>query len=177
VLLPTTIGHPGEHRDRGSRRIGTAAALGPSSSQGGRRCRAPRPRCDMADDSQRARRSKTLLDHLIAHRDFTWLGAEHDKVAHFLTTTSVGREELPRLTFGRGTDVTVRYFPEELPVGVSLDGRSHGSCSCCPSQWPTTSECSYVDTPNCFARCPPGRFVCSFRRLSRGGRRLRIGVS
>jgi hypothetical protein len=24
-----------------------------------------------------------LLDHLIAHRTFTWLGAEQDKVAHF----------------------------------------------------------------------------------------------
>src|SRR4030095_7817841 len=61
-----------------------------------------------------------LLDHLIAHRGFTWLGAEQDKVAHFLTTTSVRREELPRLTFGRGADVTVRYFPDKPPVGVAL---------------------------------------------------------
>ena len=66
-----------------------------------------------------------MLDHIIAHRDITWLGAEHDKVAHFLTTTSLRREELPRLTFGRGADVTVRYFPDKLPIGVSLDGRSH----------------------------------------------------
>ena len=66
-----------------------------------------------------------LLDHLIAHRTYTWLGAEQDKVAHFLATASVRREELPRLTFGRGSDVTVRYFPDKLPVGVSLDGRSH----------------------------------------------------
>ena len=66
-----------------------------------------------------------LLDHLIAHRAFTWLGAEQDKVAHFLATTSIRREELPRLTFGRGADVTVRYFPDKLPVGVSPDGRSH----------------------------------------------------
>ena len=66
-----------------------------------------------------------MLDHIIAHRDITWLGAEQDKVAHFLTTTSLRREELPRLTFGRGADVTVRYFPDKLPIGVSLDGRSH----------------------------------------------------
>jgi hypothetical protein len=66
-----------------------------------------------------------MLDHIIAHRDFTWLGAEQDKVAHFLTTTSLRREELPRLTFGRGADITVRYFPDKLPIGVSLDGRSH----------------------------------------------------
>jgi hypothetical protein len=45
---------------------------------------------------------------------------EHDKVAHFLTTTSLRREELPRLTFGRGADITVRYFPDKLPIGVSL---------------------------------------------------------
>ena len=66
-----------------------------------------------------------MLDHIIAHRDITWLGAEHDKVAHFLTTMSLRREELPRLTFGRGADVTVRYFPDKLPIGVSLDGRCH----------------------------------------------------
>src|SRR5262245_39122997 len=53
-----------------------------------------------------------LLDHLIAHRDVTWLGAEQDKVAHFLTSTSVRRDELPRLTFGRGPDITARYFPD-----------------------------------------------------------------
>ena len=66
-----------------------------------------------------------MLDHIIAHRNFTWLGAEQDKVAHFLTTTSLRREELPRLAFGRGPDVTVRYFPDKLPIGVSPDGRSH----------------------------------------------------
>jgi hypothetical protein len=66
-----------------------------------------------------------LLDHLIAHRDLTWLGAEQDKVAHFLTTTSLRQEELPRLTFGRGTDVNVRYFPDKCPIGVSGDGRHH----------------------------------------------------
>ena len=63
-----------------------------------------------------------MLDHIIAHRNFTWLGAEQDKVAHFLTTTSLRREELPRLAFGRGPDVTVRYFPDKLPIGVSPDG-------------------------------------------------------
>ena len=66
-----------------------------------------------------------LLDHLIAHRNLTWLGAEQDKVAHFLTTTSLRPEQLPRLTFGGGTNVTVRYFPDKWPIGVSSDGRSH----------------------------------------------------
>lgn len=66
-----------------------------------------------------------ILDHVIAHRDFTWLGAEQDKLAHFLTTTSVRREELPRLAFGKGADVAVRYFPDKLPIGVSGDTRFH----------------------------------------------------
>src|SRR4029453_740517 len=29
-----------------------------------------------------------MLDHIIGHRDITWLGAEHDKVAHFLASAS-----------------------------------------------------------------------------------------
>lgn len=66
-----------------------------------------------------------LLDHVIAYRDFTWLGAEQDKVAHFLTTTSLRQEQLPRLAFGKGADVAIRYFPDKLPIGVSADTRSH----------------------------------------------------
>lgn len=66
-----------------------------------------------------------ILDHVIAHREFRWLGAEQDKVAHFLTTTSLDREALPRLVFGERPRATVRYFPDKLPIGVSADGRRH----------------------------------------------------
>ena len=66
-----------------------------------------------------------ILDHVIAHREFRWLGAEQDKVAHFLTATSLSREALPRLAFGDEPNVTVRFFPDKLPVGVSSDGRRH----------------------------------------------------
>ena len=66
-----------------------------------------------------------ILDHVIAHGDLTWLGAEQDKVAHFLTTTSLRQEELPRLAFGKAADVTIRYFPDKLPIGVSPDKRLH----------------------------------------------------
>jgi hypothetical protein len=65
-----------------------------------------------------------ILDHVIAHGDMTWLGAEQDKLAHFLTT-SRDHDHLPRLSFGTGADVTLRYFPDKLPVGVSADTRSH----------------------------------------------------
>ncbi len=66
-----------------------------------------------------------LLDHVIGHRGFTWLGPEQDKLAHFLTTTSLPREALPHVVFGQGADVVTRYFPEKLPIGVSPDGRVH----------------------------------------------------
>jgi hypothetical protein len=66
-----------------------------------------------------------ILDHVIARREFRWLGAEQDKVAHFLTTTSLDRDALPRLAFGVEPNVTTRYFPDKLPIGVSPDGRVH----------------------------------------------------
>ena len=66
-----------------------------------------------------------ILDHVISHREFRWLGSEHDKVAHFLTTTSLDRDALPRLAFGVTPNVTVRHFPDKLPIGISPDGRTH----------------------------------------------------
>jgi hypothetical protein len=66
-----------------------------------------------------------ILDHVITHREFRWLGSEQDKVAHFVTTTPLERDALPRLAFGEKPDVTVRYFPDKLPIGVSPDGRRH----------------------------------------------------
>jgi len=66
-----------------------------------------------------------ILDHVIAHREFHWLGAEQDKVAHFLTSTSLGQDALPRLVFGDAPRVTTRFFPDKLPIGVSPDGRRH----------------------------------------------------
>lgn len=66
-----------------------------------------------------------VLDHVIAHRDLTWLGSEQDKLAHFLTAISATRDELPRLAFGAPPDTTVRFFPDKLPIGVSADQRSY----------------------------------------------------
>ena len=66
-----------------------------------------------------------ILDHVLGHREFRWLGSEQDKVAHFLTTTALDRDALPRLAFGRKPNITVRYFPDKLPIGVSPDGRRY----------------------------------------------------
>lgn len=66
-----------------------------------------------------------VLDHVIAHRELAWLGAEEDKVAHFLSRTTVRRDELPHLVFEGGGDTTVRFFPDKLPIGVSQDVSTH----------------------------------------------------
>lgn len=66
-----------------------------------------------------------LLDHVIAHPGLTWLGAENDKLAHFLTTAPLRKEQLPKLVFGRRGDSTTRYFPDKVPIGVAPDGRQH----------------------------------------------------
>ena len=68
-----------------------------------------------------------LLDAVLASRDVTWLATERDKLAHFtvLLGTQLRRKELPQLTFGREGNVTVRYFPDKLPIGLDPDGRTH----------------------------------------------------
>jgi hypothetical protein len=37
----------------------------------------------------------------------------------------VPRSDLPSLTFRAAEDVTVRYFPDKLPIAVDTDGRGH----------------------------------------------------
>jgi hypothetical protein len=66
-----------------------------------------------------------ILDHVIDHRQSTWLSAEDDKISHFLSSTSLGRDQLPRVVFGSNGDTTTRFFPDKLPIGVSADNRSY----------------------------------------------------
>lgn len=66
-----------------------------------------------------------ILDHVLGHDQTTWLGAEDDKVSYFLGSTSLGRDQLPRVVFGRNGNTTTRFFPDKLPIGVSADNRSY----------------------------------------------------
>jgi hypothetical protein len=93
-----------------------------------------------------------ILDHVIGHPEVPWLGAEQDKLAHFLTRSHT-RDELPRLAFGQGADVTVRYFPDKLPIGVSPDTRWHVFLYLVTDPLPTTSAPSSVGTPSFCDRC------------------------
>jgi hypothetical protein len=66
-----------------------------------------------------------ILDHVIGHFETTWLGAEDDKVSHFLGSTPLGRDQLPRVVFGTNGDTTTRFFPDKLPIGMAPDKRSY----------------------------------------------------
>jgi hypothetical protein len=66
-----------------------------------------------------------ILDHVLGHVDTTWLGAEDDKVSHFLGSTPLGRDQLPRVVFGTNGDTTTRFFPDKLPIGMWPDKRSY----------------------------------------------------
>ena len=66
-----------------------------------------------------------ILDHVLSSLEMTWLGSERDKLAHFTVHTPVPRDELPSVTFGEGPNTTVRYFVDKLPIGLTVDGRTH----------------------------------------------------
>jgi hypothetical protein len=68
-----------------------------------------------------------LLDAVLADRTFTWLGTERDKYNYFvrLLHTRVEPQEFPHLRFGREPRLTVRYFPDKLPIGVQADRTEH----------------------------------------------------
>src|SRR6266849_7129246 len=66
-----------------------------------------------------------VLDAVLAHRDRTWLATESDKLVHFTLNHRVPLSDLPSLTFRAEDDVTVRYFPDKLPIAVDTDGSGH----------------------------------------------------
>lgn len=61
-----------------------------------------------------------LLDAVLACQDMNWLATERDKLAHFTTQLGAGfrRSDLPQLSFGSEPNVTTRYFPDKLPIGL-----------------------------------------------------------
>jgi hypothetical protein len=65
-----------------------------------------------------------VLDHLVAHHQLTWLATEREKVQHFDVRGDVTRDELPSVTFRRGSATTTRFFPDRLPIGV-YDDETH----------------------------------------------------
>lgn len=67
-----------------------------------------------------------LLDAVLACTDMRWLATEREKLSHFTNVLGVGfqRCDLPQLVFGEPPDVTVRYFPDKLPIGLDAAGQT-----------------------------------------------------
>ena len=65
-----------------------------------------------------------LLDAVLADQRYSWLGTEQDKLRYFLEylERDLPKDWYPQLSFGAPPDVTTRYFPDKLPIGVPRDG-------------------------------------------------------
>jgi hypothetical protein len=68
-----------------------------------------------------------ILDGVLADRSVTWLGSEREKRRYFKQRLgeALRDDEYPRLVFGKRPNVTVRYFPDKLPIGYDRDHRRH----------------------------------------------------
>jgi hypothetical protein len=68
-----------------------------------------------------------VLDGVLADRSVTWLGSEREKRRYFKQRLGdhLRDDEYPRLVFGKKPNVTVRYFPDKLPIGYDRDHRRH----------------------------------------------------
>jgi hypothetical protein len=63
-----------------------------------------------------------VLDAVLADPGRTWLATEQDKLAHFMLTHRIPRQDLPSLIFRSQDTETMRAFPDKLPIGVNRDG-------------------------------------------------------
>jgi hypothetical protein len=68
-----------------------------------------------------------ILDAVLADRSVNWLGSECEKRCYFKGRLgdNLRDNEYPRLAFGSPPDVTIRYFPDKLPIGYEPDRRRH----------------------------------------------------
>ena len=68
-----------------------------------------------------------ILDAVLADRSINWLGSEREKRRYFEERLgdNLRDNEYPRLVFGKPPNVTIRYFPDKLPIGYEPDRRRH----------------------------------------------------
>jgi hypothetical protein len=83
-----------------------------------------------------------IRDGVLADRSVTWLSSEREKRRYFKQRLGedLRDDEYPRLVFGKRPDVTVRYFPDKLPIGYDRDHRGHVFMYLAPSlpRWTST---------------------------------------
>ena len=65
-----------------------------------------------------------LLDAVLADHRYGWLGTEQDKRTYFREALEreLPDDWYPHLTFHSGADMTIRFFPDKMPIGVPLRG-------------------------------------------------------
>jgi hypothetical protein len=68
-----------------------------------------------------------ILDGVLADQSVSWLGSEREKRRYFRDRLGdrLRDDEYPRLVFGEKPNVTVRYFPDKLPIGHERDRYRH----------------------------------------------------
>ena len=76
---------------------------------------------------ERAIERLMVLDGVLADRSVTWLGSEREKRRYFKQRLGdrLRDDEYPRLVFGKKPNVTVRYFPDKLPIGYERAQYQH----------------------------------------------------
>jgi hypothetical protein len=83
-------------------------------------------------ENSRLRRRQTLgraihrlmvLDAIVESADMVWLGTPEDKEVHLTSLTRIDPADLPHTTSDCNGERVVRYFADNLPIGIHLAGR------------------------------------------------------
>lgn len=64
-----------------------------------------------------------LLDAILKEPDNVWLATAEEKTTHVSVLTGIAKDALPQLPMPQGSYETVRYFPDQAPIGIHPDGR------------------------------------------------------
>jgi hypothetical protein len=64
-----------------------------------------------------------LLDVILKEPDLVWLATSEEKMTHVSAFTAITKDSLPQMTTPQGSYEPVRYFPDQVPIGIHPDGR------------------------------------------------------
>jgi len=63
-----------------------------------------------------------LLDVILREPDLVWLATSKEKMTHVSAFTAITKDSLPQMTTPQGSYEPVRYFPDQVPIGIHPDG-------------------------------------------------------
>jgi hypothetical protein len=64
-----------------------------------------------------------LLDVILKEPDLVWLATSEEKMTHVSAFTAITKDSLPQMTTPQGSYEPVRYFPDQVPIGIHPEGR------------------------------------------------------